>query len=193
MLQPRLFPRLLLTFLVILAPLHAQAADKKNNNGKTYKQDTILKEISDFFGAGAKGVGKVVQKVFKDEGEPNAYIKGTEASGAFGIGGRYGNGILYMKSGAHREVHWTGPSIGFDVGGDVSKVFVLVYNLPNEQALFQRFPAVEGSIYVVGGISANYHRSEGITLAPIRLGAGLRTGINVGYMKYTKKKTWNPF
>lgn len=179
--------RYLLIFLAVMSPMHAFAKDD------TYKEDTVLKEVSDFFGAGAKGVGKVVQKVFKDQGEPNAYIKGTEASGAVGIGGRYGDGTLYMKNGYHRKVHWTGPSIGFDLGGDVSKVFVLVYNLQHVESLFQRFPSVEGSIYIVGGISANYHRSEGITLAPIRLGAGLRTGVNVGYMKYTKKKTWFPF
>ena len=179
--------RYLLIFLAVMSPMHAFAKDD------TYKEDTILKEVSDFFGAGAKDVGKVVQKIFKDQGEPNAYIKGTEASGAVGIGGRYGDGTLYMKNGSHRKVHWTGPSIGFDLGGDVAKVFVLVYDLPNQQALFQRFPAVEGSLFIVGGISAAYHRSEGITLAPIRLGGGWRAGANIGYMKYTKKKTWNPF
>lgn len=179
--------RLLLVCLAVLLPVQAYAKDD------TYHEDTVLKEVSDFFGEGARDVAKVVQKVFKDQGEPVAYIKGKEASGALGIGARYGDGTLYMKNGYHRKIHWTGPSIGFDAGGDVSKVFVLVYNLHSVESLFQRFPAVEGSLYVVGGISANYHRSEGIVLAPIRLGAGLRTGVNVGYMKYTKKKTWNPF
>ncbi|MEE8055884.1 MAG: EipA family protein, partial [Gammaproteobacteria bacterium] len=29
--------------------------------------------------------------------------------------------------------------------------------------------------------------------APIRLGGGLRAGVNVGYMKYSRERTWNPF
>jgi hypothetical protein len=159
----------------------------------TFQKDSILKDASDFLGDGTEGVADVIEKLFDDLGEPNAYIKGQEVSGALGIGARYGNGSLVMHSGAAREVHWTGPSIGFDAGGNVSKVFVLVYGMPNSEAIFRRFPAVDGSFYVIGGISANYHQSGDIILAPIRLGAGLRTGINVGYMKYTRKKTWNPF
>lgn len=160
---------------------------------KTFDESTVLADATAFFGEGAEGIGDVIKKAFSDLGEPNAYIRGTEASGALGIGARYGNGTLVAASGASREVHWTGPSIGFDAGGNVSKVFTLVYKLPTLDAIFQRFPAVDGSIYVVGGISANYHQSEDMVLVPIRLGAGLRTGINVGYMKYTRKKTWNPF
>lgn len=169
------------------------AEDAATEQAGTFDQQTILKDASAFLGEGTEGLGEVVEKLFADLGEPNAYIKGQEASGALGVGARYGDGTLITHGGAQREVHWTGPSIGFDAGGNVSKVFVLVYDLPTVDALFQRFPAVEGSIYVVGGISANYHRSEGIALAPIRLGAGLRSGVNIGYMKYTREKTWNPF
>lgn len=171
----------------------ASAEDAATEEEGTFDQQTILKDASAFLGEGTEGLGEVVEKLFADLGEPNAYIKGQEASGALGVGARYGDGTLITHAGTQREVHWTGPSIGFDAGGNVSKVFVLVYDLPTVDALFQRFPAVEGSIYVVGGISANYHRSEGIALAPIRLGAGLRSGVNVGYMKYTREKTWNPF
>lgn len=185
--RPIVLYQLLIVCLYVLTAVPATAAED------TYKEDTVMSDVSDFFGEGAEGVGKVVKKLFSDLGEPNGYIKGTEASGALGVGARYGHGVLYMKSGKSTEVHWTGPSIGFDAGGDVSKVFVLVYHLHDVNMLFQRFPAVDGSLYVVGGVSANYHRSDGIILAPIRLGAGLRTGVNVGYMKYTRKKTWNPF
>lgn len=175
----------ILLFAFNAAPVYAEE--------DTYEEDTVLEEAADFFGEGAEGIGDVIEKLFKDMGRPNAYIKGEEASGALGIGARYGNGTLLMKSGGSSKVHWTGPSIGFDAGGNVAKVFVLIYDLPSMDALFQRFPAVDGSLYIVGGVSANYHRDEGITLAPIRLGAGLRSGVNVGYMKYTRKKTWNPF
>jgi len=168
-----------------LAPVHAE--------DDTYQEETVMDEAADFFGEGAEGIGDVIEKLFDDMGEPNAYIKGEEASGALGVGARYGDGTLVMKSGATSKVHWTGPSIGFDAGGNVSKVFVLVYHLPSVDALFQRYPAVDGSLYVIGGVSANYHQSGDIILAPVRLGAGLRSGVNVGYMKYTREKTWNPF
>jgi len=160
---------------------------------ETYEKSTILEEAVGFFGEGAEGIGEAIEKVFAELGRPNAYIKGQEASGALIVGARYGDGTLSMKSGAGTKVHWTGPSVGFDAGGNVSKVFVLVYNLPSADAIFQRFPAVDGSFYVVAGVSANYHQSGDIILAPIRLGAGLRSGVNIGYMHYRREKSWNPF
>ncbi len=159
----------------------------------TYAQDSVLKEAGDFLGAGAEGVAEVIEKLFSDLGRPNGFIKGNEASGALGVGARYGNGKLSLKGGAAQTVHWTGPSIGFDAGANASKVFVLVYHLHNVNDLFQRFPALDGSFYFVGGVSANYHQSGDIILAPIRLGGGLRAGVNIGYMKYSREKTWNPF
>lgn len=158
-----------------------------------YEKDTVISDAADFFGEGAAGIGEVIEKIFKDQGRPNAIIKGEEASGALGVGARYGSGTLKFKNGGSTTVHWTGPSIGFDAGANASKVYVLVYHLPSTDALMQRFPAVDGSLYFVGGISANYHQSDKIILAPMRLGAGLRAGVNVGYMKYTREKTWNPF
>lgn len=178
----------LLAALAAVLPAATGAAD-----GDTFDRGTVLADAASFLGEGAEGVAEVIEKLFEDLGEPNAYIRGTEASGALGIGARYGDGEIVLRSGATREVHWTGPSIGFDAGGNVSKVFVLVYGLPGIDALFQRFPAVDGSLYVVGGVSANYHQSGDVILAPVRLGAGLRSGVNVGYMKYTREKTWNPF
>jgi len=160
---------------------------------ETYDKDTVLDEAGAFLGEGTEGIGEVIEKIFAKLGAPNAYIKGEEASGAVGIGARYGNGQLFMKSGANTKVHWTGPSVGFDLGGNVSKVFVLVYNLPDTDTIFQRFPAVDGSFYFVGGVSANYHQSGNTILAPIRLGAGWRAGVNIGYMHYRRKKSWNPF
>ncbi|MGR9089422.1 MAG: DUF1134 domain-containing protein [Gammaproteobacteria bacterium] len=158
----------------------------------TYTQDSVLTEAGDFLGAGAAGVAEVIEKLFADLGRPTGFIKGNEASGALGIGARYGNGTLRLKGGADHTVHWAGPSIGFDAGANASKVFVLVYHLHNVDDLFQRFPAIDGSFYFVGGVSANYHQSGDIILAPIRLGGGLRAGVNIGYMKYTREKTWNP-
>ena len=179
------------TLAMCLTATLAKSAETSSERG--YEQETVLKEATDFFGEGAEGLGKVIEKVFSEQGRPNAYIKGKEVSGAFVVGARYGDGTLITKAGGQTKVHWTGPSIGFDAGGNASKVFVLVYNLPNTAALYRRFPAVDGSFYFVGGVSANYHQVDDIILVPIRLGAGLRSGINVGYMHYRPNKSWNPF
>lgn len=159
----------------------------------TYSQNEVLREAENFFGSSAKGLGKVLEKIFKEHGEPNGYIKGEEAGGAIGIGVRYGNGTLALKSGAKRKVFWQGPSIGFDLGANASKVFVLTYNLPSVDQVFQRFPGVDGSLYFVAGVGVNYVRSGDITLAPIRAGVGWRQGASVGYMHVTREKSWNPF
>jgi hypothetical protein len=174
------------------APEKNPASTKDQKDKDTYSQDTVIGEVTGFFGKGAEGIGKVVEKAFKDHGRPNGYIKGEEASGAFIVGLRYGDGTLTLKNKGDYKVNWQGPSVGFDVGADASKVFVLVYNLHNVDDLYQRFPAVDGSLYFIGGTSLNYHQSGNVILAPIRLGVGLRFGINVGYMHYTKNMSWNP-
>ena len=159
----------------------------------TYSAEEIFQETKNFFGETTEGLAKVVEKVFADHGRPNGYIAGEEISGAIGVGVRYGNGRLVVKSGGSRKVYWQGPSIGFDFGGNASKVFVLVYHLPSVDALFQRYPGVEGSLYWVGGVGVNYQQSGNVVLAPIRLGAGLRAGVNIGYLHYSRKHSWIPF
>lgn len=158
-----------------------------------FEQDTVLKEAEEFFGAGAEGLADVIAKVFKDQGRPNGYIKGEEAAGAIGVGVRYGHGTLILKNGAQRHVYWQGPSIGFDIGANAVKVFVLVYNLHDINDIFQRFPGVDGSLYFVAGVGVNYVQSGGTVLAPIRFGVGWRQGINVGYMHITREKSLIPF
>ena len=193
----RLFLGLLLQAVLaagLLAAGSAIAAEgKKSSGGDTFDQDSVLKDAEKFFGKSTEGLARVIEKAFKDHGRPNGYIKGEEASGAITVGLRYGDGTLVMKNGASRKVYWQGPSIGFDFGGNVSKVFVLVYHLPNASRIFQRFPAVDGSFYYVGGVGINYQQRDDIILAPIRLGVGLRAGASIGYMHYTPKKTYNPF
>ncbi len=177
---------LLLTLVLLPAAVRATESE-------TYDQDTILEEIAGFFGESTKALGKVIAKAFQELGRPNGYIKGQELSGALAVGLRYGNGTLYLKRGKPVTVHWKGPSIGFDVGGNAAKVFVLVYNLRQVDDLFQRYPGVDGSFYYVAGVGMNYQRSGDTALAPIRLGVGLRAGAHVGYTHYTRKKSWVPF
>ncbi len=69
----------------------------------------------------------------------------------------------------------------------------MIYDLPNLEALYQRFPGIDGSLYFVGGVGVNYHRTENIQLAPIRFGVGWRQGLNVGYIHLSPKRSWNPF
>ncbi|EGV28464.1 Uncharacterized conserved protein UCP033924 [Thiorhodococcus drewsii AZ1] len=159
----------------------------------TYKRDEILAQLEVFFGQGAENLGKVVQKVFEEQGEPNAFIAGDEIGAALAVGVRYGKGVLNMKNGGQRQVFWQGPSIGLDLGLNVSKVFVLIYHLPSEQQLFQRFPGVEGSLYLIGGVGVNYLQSGDIVIAPIRFGAGWRQGVSAGYMDFTEHAHYNPF
>ena len=69
-------------------------------------------------------------------------------------------------------MYWQGPSIEFDFGGNAAKVFVLIYKLPNDAALFRRFPGVEGSAYFIGGVGLKYNQYGKIILVPVRLGVG---------------------
>ena len=162
------------------------------DDSKTYSESEMFEKANAFFGKGAEGLAKVIEKVFKDQGRPNGYITGEEASAAMTVGLRYGEGRLVLKSGRTTKVFWAGPSFGIDVGANAAKVFTLVYNLPKASAIFQRFPGVDGSLYWVGGVGVNYQHRDGITLAPIRLGVGWRAGASIGYLHYRPKKSLNP-
>ncbi|WP_199553450.1 DUF1134 domain-containing protein [Sandaracinobacteroides hominis] len=177
----------------------APAAPKSDGSLKgdaqaaAYEIGEITTAADGAFGEATEGIAMVIQKVFADLGKPNAYIVGREGGGALVVGLRYGKGKLFSKVEGERPVHWTGPSIGPDIGGDASRSFVLVYNLHDTEELYQRFPAVEGKAYLIGGVSANYHQRGHIILVPIRLGAGWRLGANVGYLKYTREGSVIPF
>ena len=165
----------------------------ENAAANTYRRDDLIGAAEDVFGKGAEGLAGIIENILRDQGEPIAYIAGREASGAIGVGLRYGSGTLFHKIEGQRDVYWTGPSIGFDLGGNAAKTFVLVYNLYDSQNLYKRFPAGEGSAYLVGGFNASYLRWGDVVLIPIRLGVGYRLGINAGYMKFSEKRQWLPF
>lgn len=161
--------------------------------GEPYQEDVVLQEARDFFGRGAQGLADVLNRAFRDRGPPDGYIKGEEGAGSAGIGLRYGKGTLYLKDGTTTKVYWRGPSIGLDFGGSAAKTFVLIYQLPNLEALYQRFGGVEGSLYFVGGVGLNYNRNDETILAPVRFGVGWRQGINVGYLHVSPRRSWLPF
>jgi hypothetical protein len=159
----------------------------------TYQDDDVFAAAEGVFGKGAEGLAKLLEKILKDQGRPNAYIAGREGGGAFVAGLRYGSGTMHHKIEGDMPVYWTGPSVGFDVGANGAKTFVLVYNLYDSGELFKRFPAGEAAVYVVGGFTASYLRRGDVVLIPIRLGVGWRLGASVGYMKFTRESTWLPF
>lgn len=191
---------LILAALLLAAPM-ARAQDDPDYGQpsqysepvETYSRDELVEAVSDFFGVTAEAAAAVLERVFTDLGRPVGYVAGEEVSGAVGVGLRYGEGYLTMKSGGRHKVYWQGPSIGFDTGGNASRVFVLVYNLYDAEDIYQRFPGVEGTAYLVAGMGVNYQRADDITLAPIRSGVGLRLGANVGYLAYSRQRNWLPF
>jgi hypothetical protein len=173
-----------------VTPTTAPAAP---NSSTSYQKDDLIGAAEGVFGKGAQGLAGIIEKILKEQGQPNAYIAGREASGALVVGLRYGSGTLTHKVEGKRDIYWTGPSVGFDAGGNAGNTFVLVYNLYDTQDIYRRFPAGEGAAYFVGGFNASYLRRGDIVLIPIRLGVGYRLGVNAGYMKFTEKRDWVPF
>lgn len=159
----------------------------------TYREDDLIGAAEGVFGKGAKGLALMIQDILKKQGQPNAYITGREAGGAVVVGVRYGSGTLHHKIEGERPVYWTGPSLGFDLGANAANTFVLVYNLHDSEDLFRRYGAGEGQAYFVGGFNVSYLRRGDVVLIPVRFGAGLRLGINGGYMKFRKTQNWVPF
>lgn len=159
----------------------------------TYSQGEILDAGHSFFGSVSKGLASVVEYAFQSQGAPTGYILGEDAGGAFVAGLRYGEGTLYSRRYPPQKVFWQGPSLGYDFGAEGSKTMVLVYNMDHPSQIFHRYGGVQGSAYLVGGVSIQFQKRGDVTLAPIRSGLGVRLGANVGYLKYTRSPTWNPF
>jgi len=166
---------------------------QSQQRGSTFTPDEIVNTGHKFFGTVSRGLAQVVEQAVGRWGQPNGYILGQEASGAFIVGLRYGDGTLYTKNAGDLRVFWEGPSIGFDTGGEGARTMMLVYNLPATDAIYQRFGGVDGSAYFIGGFGMTALTANNIVLVPIRSGVGLRLGANIGYLKFTPKATWNPF
>ena len=158
-----------------------------------YERDDLIGAADDLFGQGAQELGQLIERILADQGKPIGYIVGREAAGAFVVGLRYGSGVLHHRIEGERPVYWTGPSVGFDVGGNAAKSFILVYNLYDTQDLYRRYPQGEGAAYFVGGFTASYLRRGDVVLIPIRLGVGVRLGANLGYLKFRPTNNWLPF
>jgi hypothetical protein len=188
--------RIVLGLVVALGFALAPAASQAQSSGSlsdTYSGQEIVETGGEFFGSVAQGLASLVERATSQYGLPNAYILGEEAGGAFFAGARYGQGTMYTRNQGEHSIFWQGPSIGIDFGGDGSKVMMLVYNLNSVQAAYSRYPGVDGSAYVVGGLGMTVMKFNDVVIVPIRSGVGLRAGLNVGYLKFTDQPTWNPF
>ncbi|KRB19229.1 DUF1134 domain-containing protein [Mesorhizobium loti] len=158
-----------------------------------YTAQEIIDSGHKFFGATSGGLATVVEKIFASYGLPNGYLLGEEGSGALIGGLTYGEGTLYTKNAGDHKVFWQGPSLGWDFGGEGSRVMMLVYNLDDVGNLYNRYGGVAGSAYVVAGVGFNVLKNNNVLLVPIRTGVGARLGVNLGYLKLTERATWNPF
>ncbi|WP_319496799.1 DUF1134 domain-containing protein [uncultured Cohaesibacter sp.] len=159
-----------------------------------YTVQEIVQAGHSFFGTVTGGLASLVEKAVSKYGLPNGYILGQEGSGAFVAGARYGEGDLFTKNMGSHKVFWQGPSIGWDFGGDGNRTMMLVYNLPTVDYLYRRWVGINGSAYLVGGFGMTVlSLDQKYYIVPIRSGVGARLGVNIGYLKFSRKATWNPF
>jgi hypothetical protein len=172
-----------------LGPLSAQEGVREER----YSPNELVNAGHQFFGTVSRGLASVIERAVSQWGQPNGYVLGQEAGGAFVAGLRYGEGTLYTKNAGDLRVYWQGPSVGLDWGGEGARTMMLVYNLPRTDAVYQRFAGIDGSAYFIGGFGMTALTANNIVVVPIRSGVGLRLGANIGYLKFTPTATWNPF
>jgi hypothetical protein len=164
-----------------------------NEPAGSFSREDIAEASRGFFGTISGGLANVIEHAFSTLGRPSGYVLGSEGGGAFIAGLRYGKGTLFLSDGSKREVHWHGPSIGYDFGASGSKTMFLVYNLKRDIDIFTGYSGVEGSAYLVGGVGMTLLTDGKVVMAPIRSGLGVRLGANIGYIRFTARPTWNPF
>ena len=204
-------------------PANARASERKDWNSKTVAPDRqtadanavtpdenttpfmtpeedgyTIEEIRDatqgFFGTISTNLAGILEHAFRTSGRPSGYVLGTEGGGAFLAGLRYGSGTLYMRNqSATNKVFWHGPSLGYDVGAEGGRTLFLIYRLSAPDALYRSYAGIDGSAYVIGGAGITFLKGGDVIMAPIRSGLGLRLGANIGYVRFTRSQTWNPF
>ncbi len=176
-----------------LLPRIGSAQQGGYQDPNTYSSDEILDAGHRFFGSISKGIAQTVEYLFSSQGQPSGYVIGEEGGGAFVAGLRYGEGQLHTKMSGMSKVYWQGPSVGWDVGADGARTMMLAYNVAAPDQLYRRFAGVNGSAYLVAGAGVSLYSNGHLTVAPIRSGVGARLGVNLGYLKFTPRATWNPF
>src|SRR5271154_4180070 len=104
-----IFSRLALaafTALAMVATIEPGLAQDRHDDDDRFSQNEVVQAGADFFGTTTEAFAKAVQRVFRDQGLPDAYIKGDEGSGAIVVGLRYGSGWLIRKGREPLKVYW---------------------------------------------------------------------------------------
>lgn len=158
-----------------------------------FSTDELVQSGHQFFGSVSRGLALTIEEATRRWGQPNGYILGQEASGAFFGGLRYGEGSLYLRRGRGERIYWQGPSLGLDVGGEGARQMMLVYNLTGAPDMYKRFLELDGTAYFVAGFGMSAATADDVIVVPIRSGVGLRLGVSLGYLKFSDAPTWNPF
>jgi hypothetical protein len=173
-------------------PLSSYAA-RAQGAPERFATDDLIDKGHHFFGSVSRGIALTIEEAARRFGQPNGYVLGQEAGGAFIGGLRYGEGLMYTRNAGDQKVYWEGPSVGFDAGANGDRTMMLVYGLPSTQAIFQRFGGLDGSAYFIGGFGFTALTNERVVVVPIRSGLGARLGVALSYLKFTPRPTWNPF
>ena len=183
----------LLAFLAMFFVIITTAKEAKAQSSDRYSIQEVIDAGHGFFQTTSGHLATAIEKVFAKRGQPNGYILGEEASGAFIGGLRYGEGVLYTKNAGDHKLFWQGPSVGWDYGADGNRTMMLVYNLPSVDRIYRRYFGISGSAFLVGGIGVTVLTNNGVHLVPIRTGVGARLGVNIGYLKIRGTPRINPF
>ncbi len=187
----QLFSLLICGFLLSAPAGHAQGQFPPKV--EDFSESTLVISAAKYLGTTAESMAEIMDNVFSQYGIPDAIIRGEEVSAAVVFGLRYGRGRLEMRSGAQHPIYWRGPSAGVDTGGNAAKSFTLVYGIQNVEEVYSRFGGVDGSAFYLGGVAVNYLQRDNIVMAPMRAGVGLRAGVSIGYLKFTRDSGWFPF
>lgn len=177
--------------IAIFAIFAAKPANAQSNS--QYSLQEVVDAGHGFFQSTSGHIATAIERVFAKRGQPNGYILGEEASGAFIGGLRYGEGVMYTKNAGDHKLYWQGPSVGWDYGADGNRTMILVYNLPDINSIYRRYFGVSGSAFLVGGVGVTALTNSGVHLIPIRTGIGARLGVNIGYLKIRSSPRINPF
>ena len=183
----------LTAFLAAFFIILASAENARAQNSDQYTIQEVVDAGHGFFQTTSGHLAAAVERIFSKRGQPNGYILGEEASGAFIGGLRYGEGVLYTKNAGDHKLFWQGPSVGWDYGADGNRTMMLVYNLPSVDTIYRRYFGVSGSAFLVGGLGVTVLTNSGVNLIPIRTGIGARLGVNIGYLKIRSTPRINPF
>src|SRR2546423_8558167 len=155
----------------------------------TYQSGDLVSAGHHFFGEVSRGLAQIIERASSNWGQPNGYVLGQEAGGAFVAGLRYGEGTLYTKNAGDLRVYWQGPSVGFDMGGEGARTMMLVYNLPRTNAVYQRFAGLDGSAYFIGGFVGTALTANKNPFVPVLPRGGFRLRPHEGYPQFSPAAT----